>query len=361
MKNLLRKVTLALAMLMCLVACPMKTVQAEDILLEFTKDITIGTTLEDTLTAANGRYNFKLNRSGTLTVQIGFKEGSGYSWGYHGGITLYDCDGAKIANVGVDDDTKGTDSGVFTVDVLAGDYYFIVDRDGNAASNYIITTSYVDSGETVVDSLLDTHDSQANPISLPLKKKYTGHIADNSASDVYKVVMKKSQMLKISVTNRTNGINLAIINTNNTVNAQYKITEKSGTVKLFCPKGTYYITMSKYADCGSYTISTSASALAKTKITKLKNVKGKYMSVKFQLKSLESAAGYHIQYSTDKKFKKGKKNVYISNSDYLKSTQTIYVGKKKTYYVRIRTYMEDNRGDQYYSAWSSVKKIKIKK
>lgn len=359
MKNLLRKVTLALAMLMCLVACPMKTVQAENILLEFTKNIVIGTTIEDTLTNANGKYNFKLNRSGTLTVQIGFKEGSGYSWGYHGGITLYDCDGDRIANAGVRDNTGGTDSAVFTVDVLAGDYYFIVD--GKGTSNYIITTSYVDSGETVVDSLLYTHDSQANPISLPLMKKYTGHIADNSVSDVYKVVMNKSQMLKINVTNRTNGINLAIINTNNTVNAQYQITEKAGTVKLFCPKGTYYITMSKYADCGSYTISTSASVLAKTKITRLKNVKGKYMSVKFQLKSLESAAGYHIQYSTDKKFKKGKKNVYISNSDYLRSTQTIYVGKKKTYYVRIRTYMEDNRGDQYYSEWSSAKKIIIKK
>ena len=360
MKRLFTKLMVVFVVVLSIVMCPMDKVHADEVM-EFTKNIAIGTTVEDTLSTGNGRYNFRLNRSGTLTVQIGFKEGSSYSWGSHGGITLYDCDGAKIEGVGVFDGTDGTDSGVFTVDVLAGDYYFIVDRKGSAASNYVITTSYIDSCESVVDSLLDTHGSQANPITLTLGRKKVGHIANNSADDVYQLVMKKSQVLKLNVTNRTNSIYVNIVNTNNTVNQKIKIEDKAGTIKLFCPAGTYYITMSRYANNGVYTISASASDIPTTKISKVKNVQGKYMSVKYKLKSTEDVAGYQIQYSTNKKFKKGKKNVYITNSNYLKSTYTFYVGKKKTYYVRMRTYVEDNRGDRYYSKWSSAKKVKIKK
>ena len=119
--------------------------------------------------------------------------------------------------------------------------------------------------------------------------------------------------------------------------------------------------MSRYKDNGVYTISASTSDIPTTKISKVKNVNGRYMSVKYKLKSTKDVAGYQIQYSTHKKFKKGNKNVYITNSNYLKSTHTFYVGKKKNFYVRMRTYVKDNRGNRYYSKWSSAKKVKIKK
>ena len=359
------KSIIAVLVLMLTMLIPVKAVNAEDTL-AFTKPISIGGTISETLysSATNAKYTFSIKRSGTLTVQIGFKEGSGYSWGYHGGITLYDCDNKRISNVEVRDNSGGTDSGAFTVDILAGDYYLYVDTKANDEhpAQIVITTSYVDSNETVVDDYSNPHDSQANPIALPLDKVYTGHIADTGASDVYKVELTKDVMLNVAMTNRTNGINLEIINTNNTVNKKYGTEDKAFTDKIFCPKGTYYITVSKYRTYGSYTIKVSTSALATTTVKKVKNLRGKMMSVKFGIKSTSDAAGYQIQYSTSKNFKKGKKSVYIENNDYLKSTYTLMnLKKKKTYYVRIRTYMTDNRGDRYYSAWSKAKKIKIKK
>ena len=92
-------------------------------------------------------------------------------------------------------------------------------------------------------------------------------------------------------------------------------------------------------------------------IKSAKNAKGKKIVVKW--KKNTAGNGYQIQYSTSKKFAKGNKTKTIS-----KNKTTSYtikkLKKKKTYYVRIRTYKKVS-GKTYYSEWSSVKKVKIKK
>ena len=95
----------------------------------------------------------------------------------------------------------------------------------------------------------------------------------------------------------------------------------------------------------------------KTTLKSAKNAKGKKLVVKW--KKNTAGNGYQIQYSTSKKFAKGNKTKTIS-----KSKTTSYtikkLKKKKTYYVRIRTYKKVSE-KTYYSEWSSVKKVKIKK
>lgn len=95
----------------------------------------------------------------------------------------------------------------------------------------------------------------------------------------------------------------------------------------------------------------------KTTLKSAKNAKGKKLVVKW--KKNTAGNGYQIQYSTSKKFAKGNKTETIS-----KNKTTSYtikkLKKKKTYYVRIRTYKKVS-GKTYYSEWSSVKKVKIKK
>ena len=95
----------------------------------------------------------------------------------------------------------------------------------------------------------------------------------------------------------------------------------------------------------------------KTTLKSAKNAKGKKIVVKW--KKNTAGNGYQIQYSTSKKFAKGNKTKKIS-----KNKTTSYtikkLKKKKTYYVRIRTYKKVS-GKTYYSGWSSVKKVKIKK
>lgn len=86
---------------------------------------------------------------------------------------------------------------------------------------------------------------------------------------------------------------------------------------------------------------------------KLKNVKGKKLKISF--KKVKNADGYEIQYSTSKKFKKAKTLQTTKKSYTVKKLK-----KKKTYYVRVRAYRYVE-GKLYYGAYSSTKKVKIKK
>ncbi len=96
---------------------------------------------------------------------------------------------------------------------------------------------------------------------------------------------------------------------------------------------------------------------AGTGLTKVKNVSGRKMSVKWKKNSRVS--GYQIQYAVNRKFS-GAKSKNISGSS--KTGATIKgLKKKKTYYVRIRTY-KTVAGVRYYSSWSKAqKKVKISK
>ena len=84
----------------------------------------------------------------------------------------------------------------------------------------------------------------------------------------------------------------------------------------------------------------------------VKSSKKKTLTIRW--KKAKNISGYQIQYATNKKFKKAKKKTVKSTFVTLKKLK-----KKKTYYVRIRTYKK--LGNTYYSGWSSAKKVKINK
>lgn len=81
-------------------------------------------------------------------------------------------------------------------------------------------------------------------------------------------------------------------------------------------------------------------------------------SVKVTWKKVKGIKGYQIQYSTNKKFKKGNKTITVKST---KSTSATIkkLKSKKTYYVRMRTYKVVN-GKKVYSAWSKAKSVKVK-
>ena len=89
---------------------------------------------------------------------------------------------------------------------------------------------------------------------------------------------------------------------------------------------------------------------------KVKNTSGRKMQVKWK-KSAQGSA-YQIQYATKRSFS----NAKSKNIKGAAKTSKTFAGlkKNKTYYVRVRTYKKV--GDAtYYSAWSGIKKVKIKK
>lgn len=70
-----------------------------------------------------------------------------------------------------------------------------------------------------------------------------------------------------------------------------------------------------------------------------------------------SASGYQAQVSTSKSFKSIATQLYMDNN--YTSWYSYNLKSKKTYYVRVRSYITIN-GTKYYGAWSTVKSIKTR-
>lgn len=68
------------------------------------------------------------------------------------------------------------------------------------------------------------------------------------------------------------------------------------------------------------------------------------------------ASGYQIQYSTRKNFKSKKTKKVSSRYSYTYLTRL----SKKTYYIRVRSYLKIGK-KTYYGKWSSARKVKIKR
>lgn len=151
---------------------------------------------------------------------------------------------------------------------------------------------------------------------------------------------------------------------------RYYETSNSGSLSL--ASGIYYLKVSgdehylinKYGDvlrenteANFGIVNMKITTLKKTSISKLTNVKGK--KVKVSYKKVANAKGYEVQYSTSKKFSQ---NVKTKNAGAKTSITLSKLTKKKTYYVRVRAYIIDGNGQkELVSAWSTTKKVTIKK
>ncbi len=93
-------------------------------------------------------------------------------------------------------------------------------------------------------------------------------------------------------------------------------------------------------------------------ISSLKKYSNSYYGYKgFQIsyKQISGVNGYQISYAKNKKFNKAISK-FVSSSY---AGDTITNLSKGTYYVRVRSYVENN-GTKYYGPWSIVKSIKVK-
>ena len=176
-----------------------------------------------------------------------------------------------------------------------------------------------------------------------------------SAGNFTKTYSTKNQTFKINA-KQTGDAKLTYKsnNKNVTVDKNGKVTVK----KKFVGSATITITSSstKGYNSSSKKITVTVNP-SKVNISKLTNVKSKKMTIKWKRNS--AVSGYQIEYSTDKNFKSGVKTVTISKNSTTSKTIT-KLSKNKKYYVRIRTYKTVS-GKKYYSSWSSVKNVKIKK
>lgn len=145
---------------------------------------------------------------------------------------------------------------------------------------------------------------------------------------------------------------------------EQKITLKNPTRKGYVFKGWY--TDSKFKKKITSIAKTSKKDITlyakwskvtvkKASLKKVANVSGK--KAKVTIKKVSGVKGYQVLYSTDKKFKKNVKKVLTK-----KTTCTLTkLKKKKTYYVKVRAYKLDSKGEKVFGAYSKVKTVKIRK
>ena len=109
--------------------------------------------------------------------------------------------------------------------------------------------------------------------------------------------------------------------------------------------------------CG--TVITAQKAVKKLVSPTITKVKAGKKSFTATWKKSATVAGYQLQYSPAKNFKKGAKTVTVKKA---KTTKKVVKKLKggKAYYVRVRAYKTIN-GKKVYSSWSKAKAVKTKK
>ena len=142
--------------------------------------------------------------------------------------------------------------------------------------------------------------------------------------------------------------------------SKYVKVDKNGKVtiaKNFVGKATITVTASATKTYQETTKKVTVTVNpAKVKLTGVKNYKGK--KLKASWKKNTKVTGYQVQYSTSSKFKSAKT---VTVKGYKSTSKTITkLTKNKKYYVRVRTYKTVGKVN-YYSGWSNVKSITIKK
>lgn len=132
----------------------------------------------------------------------------------------------------------------------------------------------------------------------------------------------------------------------------YKNNKKVGTATVVITgKGSYGGTLKK-----TFAINPKGATISKPKAAK------KAITVKWKKQSTKMTSsritGYKVQCSTSKTFKKNVKSATVKGYSKVSKKMT-KLKAKKTYYVRVKTYMKVG-SKTYYSSWSTVKKVKTK-
>lgn len=97
----------------------------------------------------------------------------------------------------------------------------------------------------------------------------------------------------------------------------------------------------------------------KQKIKKaVRNASGKKITVKW--KKDKTVQGYQITYSTDKKFKKGVKKITVKKNKTIAKSIKKSIKAKKTYYVKVRSYVKVGK-TTIYGPYSTAKKVAKRK
>ena len=183
-------------------------------------------------------------------------------------------------------------------------------------------------------------------------------------------VTKRSNTIKASNIRRTWYVKARNISINAKVYGKAPLKYSSSSKSVKVDKQGRITIAAKFTGSARITIRSSATAgynaatkhitvtvnPAGTTLTTAKNLSGRKAQITWKKNGY--VTGYEIQYSVNKNFRSGSKKT-VSGASKTKYTLT-KLQKNKTYYVRIRTYKKSGT-KKYYSSWSKVKAVRIRK
>lgn len=273
-------------------------------------------------------------------------------------LTIYDASGKEIYDT---DFSEG--NGSIGIDLLKGNYSVEIGPDAWADMRFTLVPSFEPSKETVSEVGDATNDSVGTATSYTLGDEISAHLAKNDSADVYTFEMKKSGFVTLHLDSKIKGMEVKLNHAFKDVEHETEdILFGKKIFKYFAPAGTYYLSFMKDKDdleyTGSYKFSVSASGLPSVRLKKLKNSgKGSLMA---SWKRSSNVSGYQLQYSTHKSFKKGMDEISLSGAE---KSETVIDNLKpnRRYYVRVRTFTEDNNDKKHFSKWSKAKSLRLRK
>lgn len=351
-----------LALMMMVTAfVPVQRVEAEDavtaepgasnITFDTARDIIFNSSIAEEMSRSDTKryYKFSVREASELNLAFSFEYSSETN------IDVYDKSKTSVFHTRCKD-YSFSKNGIY---LTGGDYYLGIETH----SPY----SMLVSANSLSESFTETQDSDNNSASkaskIALEKKYKGVLAQNDELDYYKFSIPARGKVTVNLTNSTDDyIKYSIYDSNlngaymNTLYKSYKVAQE-----VTLAGGTYYLVISQDSDgkgVGSYNFSLNYTLTIPDgpTIKSVKNNAKKKITVKWG--SVSGADGYELQCSKDKKFKNGVKKKTLSSS----KSSASYTGltKKKTYYVRIRSYKKIDNSVKY-SKWSTKKSVVIKK
>ena len=219
--------------------------------------------------------------------------------------------------------TSATKVGKYTVTVTLNDKTNTTWADGSTADLKLTWEITKPANPITVKNVTKTASTKTQTVKLGGKAKESAKLTYKSDSKYVKVDKKGK------VTIAKNFVGKATITVTASATKTYQETTKKVTVTVN-PAGV--------------------------KLIGVKNYKGK--KLKAYWKKNTKVTGYQVQYSTSSKFKSAKT---VTVKGCKNTSKNIYqLAKKKKYYVRVRTYKTVSKVN-YYSGWSNVKSITIKK
>jgi hypothetical protein len=255
------------------------------------------------------------------------------------------------------------------------DGYIIYRKEGSGKWKKIKTISK-STTLTYIDNAVSNESGTEYSYSIEAYAKNGSEIIYSSRSEKGKTIKRRSQIEVMEPENTEKGVSVTWEKVS--VATGYEIYRKSGNdttwKKIATIQGNSKVSyVDKKANTNGEKYIYTVKAISTTSVdsnpvgksvyrvkgssfTSVKNTVSAKLTLKW--KKNAKATGYQIQYSTSSKFT-DEKTVTVKNAATVSKTIS-KLTKGKTYYVRIRTYKKVS-SKNYYSAWSTSKKVKVSK